>query len=427
MKIYTVTELKPTDIPIEDVLVNGKFEIYPEVQGKNYFNILYRKNSLSIYAGRYIGLIPLNDRIAIRVEPKVPFKNLIHIISKSRSEIESIYFFERYYKKVKYFAPNIFDFIVRTFLHELRSLEIKGMYKKYLPRMENGSQLKSKILFIDTVRLNFSKNIRHKAYYSYFLLNKDIPENRMIKYIVWTLLLLYQATAERSDNIVRELYYFYRMFGQISLDKSRSFLPDVGNLVYNKKIPAIRDYYYNILRLCFFILESCSVTVERYEQEVKLPSFIVNMDRIFEKYLLYVLKERNDTKSTGIQVLDGNTRQGQKSLFRDRREPKANPDIVLKCDDGIFAILDAKYKERPKREDYNQIVTYCACYGSSEGVLVCPKTEDKKGEHYIGEVDGKRIFEYYFDLEMEDIEFEEDCFWKYIWQKAEKIKGESAA
>jgi len=428
LKVYTVTELKPTDIPIEEVLVDGKFDIYPEVQEKNYFNIIYRKSSLSIYAGRYIGLIPINNRIAIRVEPKVPFKNIIHIISKSKSKIESMYFFERYYTKETYYAPNIFEFIVRTFLHELHILENQGIYRKYLPHTENASRLKGKILFNETMKYNLARNIKQKACYSYHFLDRDIPENRVIKYALWGLLLHYQAALGKPDNLLRDLYYAYRMFEHVSLDKTRNFIPQVNDLVYNKKIPTIRNYYYNILRLCFFILESSSITIERDEREIKLPSFVVNMDKVFEKYLLYTLKEKIDTKATGIQVLDGNTREGQKSLFVDRSEPKASPDIVLKYEEIIFSIIDAKYKERPKRADYNQVITYCASYGTNEAILVCPKTDvDKKGEHYTGEIDGRIILEYYFDLERANIEAEENDFCNYIRQKVESFKRKAAA
>ena len=409
--IFNAAEWGPTDIPIEYVMKDGKFNIYPEVQRKGYFNILFRSNSLTLTAGEYIGLIPLNDNVAIHVQPKVPLDNLIHFISKSGEKVTAINF-EREYSELRYFSPNIFEFIIRSLLFELRNMDKLGVFRKYTTVDCNDGMPRGKLLFKGTMR-NIMRHQNHNVSYSYFMLDKDIPENRCIKYALWLVLNYFKDLNYEPRNLVREAAYFYRMLEHIKLDRDRQFLLDIKNILKKNQIPSIRQYYSNILRTSLFVINRSSIAVERFEgEEVRFPSFVIKMSDVFEKYLLCILKEGMIKRD--VRVLNGNTSEGMKKLFLDTPTPTANPDIVIRKDETIPIIIDAKYKEKPRREDLNQIISYCLSYGSSQGLLVCPKTSDLIGEEYIGEISGIRIFTYYFNLENKDILKEEQTFIDYI-------------
>src|SRR5690242_18283698 len=85
--VYKAKEREETSIPIDEVLVNGRADIFPELQSKLLFDIRFRTDKLILTAGKYIGLIHLNERIAIDVEPKISTNNLVEILSKTDGDV----------------------------------------------------------------------------------------------------------------------------------------------------------------------------------------------------------------------------------------------------------------------------------------------------------------------------------------------------
>jgi len=414
LRIFTAPELGPTDIPIEYVMKDGTLDIYPEVQQKGYFNILFRKNTLTVMAGEYIGLIPINDQVAIQVQPKVPLGNLIHLITKAGQKVVEIDL-ARMYDEVHYFSPNILEFIMRSLLLELRKVEKYGVYRKYISIERNDGMPRGKLLMKDTIIKDIMRQENHRVSYSFYELTQDTPENKLIKYTLWLMLNYFQDLNYEPRTLTREAYSFYEMFNRVTLDKERSFLGKVQEAIQEGRIPVVRQYYEDILKICLLVLSKSSLAIEGYERGIRLPCFVINMSEVFEYYLRNILKE--GTTSGNIRILDGNTSEGMKSLFSDRTDPKANPDIVVMKNGRISLILDAKYKERPKREDFNQVITYCLSYGASLGIFVCPKTNDTENrEQYEGKISGIRVFTYYFDL-AGDVSGEESEFLRYIQSK----------
>lgn len=418
MRIFTAPELGPTDIPIDYVMKDGAFDIYPEVQQKGYFNILFRKNTLTVTAGEYIGLIPINDQVAIQIQPKVPLGNLVHLITKAGQRVVEIDL-ARTYDEVRYFSPTILDFIMRSLLLELRKIEKYGVYRKYVSVQRNDGIPKGKLLIKETMIKDIMRQENHKVSYSFYELTQDTPENRLVKYTLWLILNYFQDLNYEPRTLTREAYNFYEMFNSVTLDKERSFLNKAQEAIQDKRIPVVRQYYENVLKICLLVLDKSSLAIEGYEQGIRLPCFVINMSEIFESYLRNILRE--DTTLENTRILDGNTSEGMRSLFSDKTDPKANPDVVVMKNGKIALILDAKYKERPKREDFNQVITYCLSYGVGLGIFVCPKTDDILArEQYEGEISGIRIFTYYFDL-AGDISNEERGFINYVQSKIQSI------
>ncbi|MCW3985158.1 MAG: McrC family protein [Candidatus Bathyarchaeota archaeon] len=413
MQIFDAIEWSPTDIPIEHVMKDGKFNIYTDVQQKGYFNILFRRSSLVLTAGEYIGLIPLNDEVAINVHPKVPLSNLMHLIHKSGERVIDIDY-ERMYGELLYSSAGIFDFIIRSFLQDLQNIDKFGVYRKYETMFHNDGLLKGKILFKETMR-NVMRHQDHIIAHSFFLLDKDIPENRAIKYALWTILNHFRDLNYKPRNLVRKAIYFYRFFEQVKLDRDKKFLVDVKDILETSQVPFIRSYYNAILRISLLIINQSSIDVQRFEQDIYLPSLIIKMSDVFEKYLFRVLKEGIQRKN--VKVLNGNKAEGMKKLFSDNQMYTTTPDIVIKKEKIFPLIIDAKYKDQPRREDLNQIITYCLSYRSNVGVLICPKTSVLSGEEYIGQISGVRIFTYHFNLANKDIRAEEQTLLGYIEDK----------
>ncbi len=71
MKIEQAEERKEINIQISDIVQEGGIlNIFPSV--KKFFSIDYkpRNDKLSLVAGGFIGLIPINSNLAIEIRPK---------------------------------------------------------------------------------------------------------------------------------------------------------------------------------------------------------------------------------------------------------------------------------------------------------------------------------------------------------------------
>ncbi|MDN5302058.1 MAG: 5-methylcytosine-specific restriction enzyme subunit McrC [Thermoanaerobacteraceae bacterium] len=421
MQVFNVVERGKTDIPIELIMDNGEFDIFPEVENKLYFNIVYRNKKLEVFAGKYIGIIPLNNRVVINVKPKVAIRNIIYIISKSGRPFSILEYFSRQYQRDSAYYDCIFDFLTDSFIKQLYVLEQQGIYRDYVKKIENGSTPKGKLLFKQTLMTNIVKNIDFKVIYSYFDLNKDILPNRLIKYTIWFLLRHYNLVKPSKKDFIQQLNRLYKLFNMVKFDPSvRRVSENIIEDIY-RDLPKIREYYKKILKLSIFILTKSSISfLEEEEAEIiKLPSFIIDMEDVFEKYILNILKHGAKRINKEVIVYDGNTRKGQKNLFDDMPKPIANPDIVIIYNSKYY-IIDVKYKDYPTRDDLNQIITYLCTYNSTYGILVLPNKQGEPQNNYLGSIGDKKLYIYRFNLDnitINDFIGEEESLIKFILDK----------
>ena len=141
-------------------------------------------------------------------------------------------------------------------------------------------------------------------------------------------------------------------------------------------------------------------------EDVSLPSFLINMETLFEDYVRHVVA----TQLIGVEVLNGNT-DGSRPLFDNSSAPKATPDIVVRRGADFPLIGEVKYKSLEKREDRYQVLAYGISYRARNVVLVLPAdSAASAGLASIGEIDSLRVHRYRFDLSATDLAAEEARF-----------------
>jgi 5-methylcytosine-specific restriction enzyme subunit McrC len=413
-KIFPATEREITSLPITEILTDeGIPHIFPEVKSKGYFDIDFRADRLVLVAGKFIGLIPINETVAINVQPKVGISNLVHIISKSREHLDSLHFFERQYKTTSETSPTIFEFFANCLSVELQQIEKEGIYKQYLRRQANLPAPKGKINIGRTVAMNWSRGRYYRVYCDYFEFTRDNNYNRMIKFTLWYCLNHLINIGSKNTQLIRNLSYFYNFFETIPLDKERSFLAPVINDIQDRKIPMLRLYYENICKICRCIIDDIGIMLSEPGEDVKMLSFIIDMETVFEKYLLYLIREQSYRIGPDTKILDGN-KEGKRYLFKDSRDYEAKPDIIIMKEGKFKIILDAKYKMKPSEADRYKIISHALSYGVKKAVLILPLSATlQPGIKRIGEVGreyGIEVFEYCIELEQENLEDQEDQF-----------------
>jgi 5-methylcytosine-specific restriction enzyme subunit McrC len=411
MQIYDTKETKSTAIPISELLTDGKLDVLQDVQHKAYFNIKLDGNSIILKAGNFIGLIPLNERIAIHVKTKLPFNNLMRVLSIANLDNQELDL-RRYYDPYdpSDYKIDLFLHIIKAFAMELRNAQKYGFQKEYQKFSENDFTPRGKILFNKTAISN-KIHFVGRLPYLFYNLDLDNAENRLIRYTLW-IVLSYGRELKVPSNILHELSYFFRMLQTVPLDKSRRYVPLVRQNILKGVYPTIRHFYVNLLRICLLIICKYIVNVEINGKYVELPSYVFDMSIVFQNYLLRMLGSR-----LGInRVVDGNKRRYNKPLFEDSSQPLAEPDLIIRNKHKETKVIaDSKYKESPQRDDFNQLISYCLSYNSQLGLFICPKSNDGIPTiQYIGNISGIKLSIYYLDMNTEDILTEEQKLADYI-------------
>ena len=397
LTIFTAREREVTSIPIEAVLRDGEIDIIPEVQGHEYFDITYRRDRLTVKAGKYIGLIPLNDRVFIQVEPKVPIANLLAMLSAGEGEITELPFLTREYGTTAGAPPTqLLAAIASTFASALCAIEVNGLRKRYDPLTEGGDFLKGQIRFNESVQRYWSHGTRHAAVSTFFDLTADITENRLLRYACH-ILLVHHLRAEVLGDTIRLLSHFEEVFSRAGVRLQPSGAQDILRSAEHS------PEYLRALRLARLIVSGQGIELRGDGEDVSLPSFLIDMETLFEDYVRHVIA----TRLTGVEVLNGNT-EGSKHLFDDRKSPPVTPDIVVRRDTEYPLIGEVKYKSLENRDDRYQVLAYGLSYRARDIVLILPTDGvDSSGLVDVGEVNGIRVHRYRFDLAAGDLDAEE--------------------
>ncbi len=429
-KVYPAKEHGSVDVPLGELLADGKLDLYPEVTGNNLFTIVLAKDNLVFRAGGYVGQIPVNDRVIINVHPRVPFANLERVLRAANQKPLSLAPHTRQYTEHAIGTPSLLQSLAESLVDSLAAVEVEGLHRQYLRRNADTSFPRGRILMSETMRRHEARGMHHRVAVSWFEPSVDTPANRCVKHAVWYLAQRFEGTGRNSQNrqLLGNLNRLYQMFGGVALDPTRGFLYDP--LVEDpRRLPANRTYYERALRLAAIIARGTGVAFGKRGGEVELASLAVNLESVFEEYLRVVLASGLRDSVADLKVLNGNSAEptgGGKNLFSITSpddlgaKSRATPDIVLRSsntndsEDDCLAIFEVKYKvykPRADREDVNQTVTYAASYGAPVAVIVHPHQEKSRhGLRAVGRVGGIALYQYGFDLSAGDLGEEERTF-----------------
>jgi 5-methylcytosine-specific restriction enzyme subunit McrC len=425
-RVYIVNENTDTEIPTNHFFVNGQLQIYPSVDDNDFLTVHKKKSSLKFQAGRYIGLIPLNDYVMLDVRPRVPLKNLTRIMRIAEGQPRELDRFLSYYSECQEALPSMIDYFARALIDRVSDIAFDGLHREYARKSQGTSFPRGRIHIGDTVRRYSTRGIRHHVAASWYEATVDTPPNRCLKYTLWFLAGHYNSTNKKNRNdLLRRLERSYHIFSGVALDTSLGFLRST-TVNDPETLPSIRAYYKPALYLALLILQNRGISFTDRRRGILLSSLLINLQTTFEKYSRNVLRERLRDIETKVRVLDGSVKGGQKPLFDEPISPKresqmATPDIVFNraspSVDGSYPTLlvaEVKYKDfvEPKRSEINQAGMYALSYGAPV-VIVHPRVEEKTHGMYPLPLRAPvTIYHYAIDLAATDPEAEEAKFAK---------------
>lgn len=432
--VIRTVEYAPTRIPYRLLLVDGRPRLPSFTDARDrrrrVLDIRIVGDHVEAVPFGYVGLLRLGDRIVLEVAPRFPLADLEHLLRRSGELPLRLPDPRRSYELSRSSPQWLADFLARDLLAALEAVEVHGIHRDYVQRVEDTSLPRGRLLLRESLNRHLARGVTHRVVVSRFERTADIPTNRCLRYAVERVALAYASLPEhRQDGDVRtRLNRFALLFASATMDRARRFLDDA--LVANPaRLPYIRSYYAPALRIASAIARDMTPRTDALGRDLELSSLVVNVGSVFEAYVREVLRDQLASHAPDVLVLDGNKAGdggGQKLLFdqaaveSDEEEAEgigqpAEPDVVIvsrgaSALTGAF-LVDAKYKVRPSSDDVHQAISYATSFRSTRIVLVHPLSPGvSAGLHPIGRLGSVAVYRYALDLGNPDVLDEESRF-----------------
>lgn len=180
---YACREHEPADVPLHELVVDGQLVIYPEVAQKGYFDLDYGKGRLSLRATRWVGLIPVSDRVVLHVRPKVEIENLLRMVARARTghEMRPLDAVVRGYGIDLAGVDDPEAVYAAAFAAALGLAATAGVIKRYRERTSDVDW-RGPLRVAESVERYYARGVRYRHVFAPVDLTVDNDENRILKF-----------------------------------------------------------------------------------------------------------------------------------------------------------------------------------------------------------------------------------------------------
>lgn len=406
--VYSCREFDTVDIPFDDIVHAGRVDVYPQAVGRGFFDIDYRAGHLVLAAKNHVGLIPLNDRVAIHVLPRFPTSNVAHILSRSDPALRFIDPFVRRYALSLGKVANPEELFGPHLLQFSDQLQRHGLLRRYCA-FDTEIPTSGMLLFSPTVERYTSRGIRHRHVRRETILTEDLPENQLIKMALLKLTSYFSSKeGTASKQYAKQAKQLLVFFDRVSNLYSRTSLleRDISKFVVG--LPNSFGWYVPLLWTAYLVEGARGIHVERLGA-VQFDTFVVNMAEVFEGYVRTVIRENIDDIKVGGLLRDGN--KTPIPLFKYGEEFVVKPDIYLLSGSATELVLDVKYKPEIKAADRYEILAFCEALQVKRAVLVYPSIDSHPRASHLGTtLGGISLYTVQVNLGADDLAKEEKAF-----------------
>lgn len=353
------------------------------------------QGNVRLHTNYYVGIDWLKkNETAIYVAPKLNeetketdyFKMLfscmkhpeIAVYSQDLCEIK----FDEPYIEINQKQDLITPLLMIRYLQVLKSVVRKGLKKSYYRVEQNlSSKIKGKVLVSKTLKKNILRNRPNKTICNFEVYGIDSIENKILKCALKFVEFYLAKYRQFSDCFLPHLSFCKPAFYEV--DDSHFDL----NLIKKIKINAFFKEYKEALDLAEMIMKRFGYNIREIDKKVvRVPPFWIDMPKLFELYVLGLLKEQ----------------YGSKIHFQAKGN-YGEPDFLL-ITESEKMVIDTKYKRIYQNND-----EYQNRFNSDDIRQICGYARDRKILKRLG----------YTDEDMQDIVV--DCLIIYPDQNSSEI------
>jgi 5-methylcytosine-specific restriction enzyme subunit McrC len=311
--------------------------------------------SVILKGTNHIGLIHA-DQLDIVIRPKIPAMSVFWMLGFADRLVsfEPVEFpFDE--------ETGLLDLLARLFAKQAEQMIRRGLYREYVERQDNLRFIRGRLMPLDDLTTN--RGLRHQVVCRFTELTADVPHNQVLR-----------AVTEQL------LQFTYRLPGiREQLAWNSAHLAEVGRTpVTERDIAALRygrlnGHYRGVHALARLVIRHFTFDFQAGERPA--PSFLVDMDKVFEEYVRQLVSEQ--ARMYGLRLRSSTGLR----LDRDGQVP-IDPDIVLSDGKRVRAAIDAKYKRESQQADVYQALAYAKGLGLSRVALVYPSDGDVAPESH---------------------------------------------
>ena len=319
--------------------------------------------------GSKVGVVRLPD-LTIEIAPKISVLQVIFLISYALGRLHVLP------TRVNVGIADLVEAMVRLFHDRVRQATGRGLLQGYQTREEALHVVRGRIRIDDQLRRRFGLAVPIEVRYDEF--TPDIEANRLLKAAVHRLARL----PLRSRESRRLLGAMRAVFVNVSdVDFRPTKLPEVP-------VNPLNAHYQPALDLARLILRS--TTFELAEGEVRAASFLIDMNTVFENFVVVALRD-------ALRLTAGAFPQGAQGrrlrLDRDERV-KLEPDISWWENGRCTFVGDVKYKRTgaggAPNTDLYQALAYAVAAELPSALLIYAAGEHEEVTYDIPHA-GKRV------------------------------------
>lgn len=286
-------------------------------------------------------LSELKDK-AIYVQPKLnkgdvqlDYVNMLFFLmshTETLEHVDDIYEikWEEEYIEIENKQDHLTPLLVVQFLQVLRQIVRKGLKKTYYKVERNlYGKVKGKVMVASTIKHNLVKNNPLNTYCSFDEFGINGLENRLLKKaLVFVQRYLSTYKIDTQAGLSNLFNYISSAFAEVSDEVS------LHEVKHSKNNAFYKDYETGI-NLAKRLLKRFGYNITNTQQHlsIKTPPFWIDMSKLFELYVLGILKDQFNDK---IHFQYGNNKS--ETYY-------GQPDFILKKENNE-TIIDAKYKQQ---------------------------------------------------------------------------------
>ena len=349
--------------------------------------------------GSEVGVIRLPD-LTVEIRPKLPIDRVLFLASyalgafRLRPDVADL---DR--------STDLVEAMVHLFHAAVRQATGRGLLQGYRTYEETLNVVRGRIRIEDQLRQRYGIPVPIEVRYDEF--TPDIQPNRLLKAAVRRLAVL----PLRSPSTRPLLSAMRAVFTNVSdVDYRPSDLPDLP-------IDPLNAHYRPALALARLILRSG--TVELAAGNVESASFLIDMNQVFEDFVVVGLRE---VLGLAPHAFPQGARGRPLWLDKDRKL-RLEPDISWWQGDRCVFVGDAKYKRTTvhgaQNHDIYQALAYAVAAGLSSALLIYAHDDQDRVDpvtYNISEAD-KRI-----EVAVLDLRGQPDQILKRVKRLARKVR-----
>ena len=413
--IYRGREHSEVAIPLAAMLKNGRLDLFEEVKGKNYFQIYSRGGDLVFQCGGFVGLIPLNEDVAIEVAPRVRISNLDRILQQAGAAHTIFTLINRGYAASEE-TSYLIDLLADALVGGVEEIVEWGKHKEYGRRIYSGHPRSGRILVKETSRLRAKNPGTVSASTSRFERSSVNIYNICIRFALEHLIRTLSSSGDsRHSARLSRLNVAWQNFPEVEAKgNALAIAQEVERRLPHEQLSTP---YTKTLPLANAVLRSYGPSQRNLPPSFSLGSLIFDVADAFERYVRYCLSEH-----CHAAVIDGNLAApngARQPLFPGSQNPltrgvNTTPDVLIKNGQSEpVCVLDVKYKPytgMPDRNDINQALSYALAYKTSICGLVYPTNTAAGRIDDFGKVGGVAFYGFAMGLNAPDMVAEERRF-----------------